>query len=162
MAVCCVPSMGGNLNRFGESRKPCVGHIKGPAPLPGRRGLKSTGNCYLEGELEEELVLDELPVFFLWWCFFVEVEDDDVELDGAEDDGVEEDDAGGLAKAVPAIRAAAAKTGIRCLNIIAVLSEKKDWCVRWELKRPYYAGNPFSQAPYDRNVMLASERPAGA
>jgi hypothetical protein len=116
----------------------------------------------LEGELEEELVLDELPVFFLWWCFFPAVEGADDELDGAEDDGVEEDDAGGFANAVPAIRAAAATTGIRCLNIIAVISEKKDWCVRWELKRRYYAGNPFWQGPYDRNVMLASERSPGA
>jgi hypothetical protein len=46
------------------------------------------------------------------------------ELEADDEDGVDEDDAGGLANAVPAIRAAAAARGIRYLNVIAVVSER--------------------------------------
>jgi hypothetical protein len=51
--------------------------------------------------------------------------DDELSLD-EDEDGVDEDDAGGLANAVPAIRAAAARAGIRYLNFIAVVSEMKE------------------------------------
>jgi hypothetical protein len=51
------------LNRFGPSRKPCVGNEKGPALPAGGGALQSTDDCYLEGELDEELLLEEL--FFL-------------------------------------------------------------------------------------------------
>jgi hypothetical protein len=56
--------------------------------------------------------------------------EDELDLDeeaaGVDEAGAEVD----WASAGPAIRAAAATTGIRYLNIIAVVSERKDWCVR--------------------------------
>lgn len=85
--------------------------------------MQSTDDCYFGGELEEELLL-ELPLFLWLWCFFddllEEVED---ELEGAEAEDELDEDGVDWANAGPAMRAAA-RTGIRCLNIIAVISEK--------------------------------------
>lgn len=138
------------MNPLGAGRKPPLQVKKAPPPLAGRRGL-STADCYLEGVLEDELLLDEL-FGFLWWCFFGAVVDEELSLDEEEAAGVDEDDdAGGLANAVPAIRAAAARAGIRYLKFIAVVSEMKEDLVSalraarapGEPKRAYYAGNPF-------------------
>lgn len=140
--------------------KPQARKLKRPRLLAGGGALRSTDDCYFGAELEEELLLELLP-FFLW-CFFALLEEVEDELEGAEAD--EELDEGGVewANAGPAMRAAA-RTGIRYLNIIAVVSEKIEvWCVGWEPERAYYAGNARGQVPYDRNVMLPADVRSGA
>lgn len=103
--------------------KPQARKLKRPRLLAGGGALQSTDDCYFGGELEEELLL-ELPLFLWLWCFFddllEEVED---ELEGAEAEDELDEDGVDWANAGPAMRAAA-RTGIRCLNIIAVISEK--------------------------------------
>jgi thioester reductase-like protein len=76
----------------------------------------------LGDELDEELV----PLLLLWWPFLPLLVDEGVvdlpeEVAGVVDAGAEVD----WANAGPAIRAAAT-TGIRYLNIIAVVSERID------------------------------------
>jgi hypothetical protein len=132
-------------------------------------------DCYLGEELDEELL--PFLLLLLWWLFLpllIDEDEDEDEVDLAEEAaGV--DDAGAAvdwANAGPAIRAAA-RTGIRYLNIISVVSERKDLvsalraarapdrlmcflgrggqraeCTSAgqaprEPKRAHYAGNPF-------------------
>jgi hypothetical protein len=55
--------------------------------------LQSTDDCYFGGEVEEELLLLELPLFL--WCFFALLEEVEDELEGAEAEDELDEDGGG-------------------------------------------------------------------
>jgi hypothetical protein len=101
--------------------KPQARKLKRPRLRAGGGALQSTDDCYFGGEVEEELLLLELPLFL--WCFFALLEEVEDELEGAEAEDELDEDGVDWANAGPATRAAA-RTGIRYLNIIAVVSER--------------------------------------